>query len=292
MDENEFLRGIEGERQSGEDLVSGAEHLLRLKKQVGMSRSSGEGLELEKEAGELAESLATPPPHPTCKGCGKTESSCVCRDMKEPKVASLKEILDGARSGLKYQAMGAGAGLKGLKMPGAKSRSAGLLAGMAAPALAVGGAGYLAGKHGKEKEAGSRVLQHHLSTKLASMREKTAGSVLESLKGMNPGMAATTGVGALLGGLGTYLASRPQKDTGKSKAEEELEGKVSANSGKPERGLLNKMHNRTTELEHGFARAFREHPKGAAAIGTATGALSGYGLGRLAGAAVRMRGGK
>lgn len=338
MDENEFLRGIEGEQYGDQDLISGAEHLIRLKKQVGMTRPN-DSLELEKDAG-------------------------------------FKDVLEGAKSGIKYQGMGAGAGLKGMSMPGARARSAGMLAGMAAPAAAVGGAAYLAGKHGKEKEAsplqdilnnartktaathqdlphayqsvkntikgylanhptaraaaiggatsgavgaalgaasspgdringaisggvsgatigaGASALHHHLSHKLASARQKTASSIVEHLKDVNPGLVAATGVGALLGGVGTYLSSRPQADTGKSRAEEELEGKIEAQKSQPERGLMSKMHHRNTELEHGYAQAFREHPNKAAVLGTITGAMGGYGIGRLAGGLSKLRGGK
>lgn len=283
MDELDFIRGIEGESQNGQDLVTGAEHLVRLKKQVGFHRPVDHDLELEKDAGELAESLTTPD---TCKGCGKVKTSCMC------KTASLKEILQGARSGLKYQTMGVGAGLKGLKMPGAKSRSAGMLAGMAAPVVAAGGTGYLAGKAmgGKEKEAED--LRSHLGAKLSELREKTANSVLERLKDVNPGLVSATGLGALAGGLGTYLSSRPKKDSGKGKAEEELEGKMEAQKSQPERGLLSKMHHRNTELQHGYAQAFREHPGKASIIGAITGAMGGYGIGQLAGAAARMRRGQ
>lgn len=238
MDEIDFLRGVEGEIQNGEDLVIGAEHFVRLKKQVGLTRPSDTSLELEKDAGELAESLATPQAE-TCKGCGKVKTSCMC------KTATLSDILQSARI-----------------------KTAGRI------------------------ESSNDSLFSHLSTKLADMREKTAGSVLERLKDVNPGLVAATGLGALAGGLGTYLSSRPQKDSGKSKAEEELEGHIESQKQQPERGLLSKMHHRNTELEHGYARAFREHPAGAAAIGTATGAMGGYGIGRLAGALTRMRGGK
>lgn len=283
MDELDFLRGIEGDSQHGQDLVTGAEHLVRLKKQVGFSHPVSHDLELEKTAGELTESLATPV---TCKGCGKIKTSCMC------KTAGLKEILQGARSGLKYQTMGVGAGLKGLKMPGAKSRSVGMLAGMATPAAAAGGVGYLAGKtsNGKEKEA--QDLRSCLSLKLDELREKTAGSMLERLKDVNPGLVSATGLGALAGGLGTYLSSRPQKDSNKSKSEEDLEGRLEAQKSQPERGLLSKMHHRNTELEHGYAKAFREHPGKASIIGAITGAMGGYGIGQLSGAVARMRRGQ
>lgn len=284
MDEIDFFRGIEGESQNGQDLVTGAEHLVRLKKQVGMTRPVDNSLELEKEAGELAESLATPT---TCKNCGKVKTACLC------KLAAFRDAIKGARASvgsqaddLKYVA----SGIRNYKTKADQHRQIGAMAGKVAPALAVGGAGYLAGHSSNEKNAED--LHHHLSTKLAELREKTAGSVMERLKDVNPGLVTMTGLGALAGGLGTYLSSRPQKDSGKSKSEEDLEGQVAAHGSRPERGLLSKMHHRNTELEHGYAKAFREHPVGAAAIGTATGAFGGYGLGRLAGAALKMSGGK
>lgn len=293
MDEIDFLRGVEGESQNEQDLVTGAEHLIRLKKQVGLTRSADTGPELEKEAGELAESLATPvTQQESCKGCGKVKTSCMC------KTATLQDVLRDARVKTAGRIESAKATIKSnptlraAVIGGATTGGVNAALGAAqSPGDRIGGA-VRGGITGAAVGAGGGALYHHLSTKLAAMREKTAGSVLERLKDVNPGLVATTGFGALAGGLGTYLASRPQKDSGKSKAEEELEGQVEAHKSQPERGLLNKMHHRNTELEHGYARAFREHPVGAAAIGTATGALGGYGIGRLAGAAARMRGGK
>lgn len=306
MNEAEFLRGIEGEQQNGQDLVSGAEHLLRLKKQVGMTRVDDD-LELEKEAGELAE-LANATQE-SCKGCGKLKTACMC------KTATLAEVLKTARAktaathkslpfasqaSSKYQA--AKDHIKGYlsKHPTARAAAIGgaatgganaIIGAANSPGDRIGGA-VRGGVQGAAAGAAGGALYHHLSTKLAEMREKTATSISERLMSVNPGLIAATGIGAIAGGLGTYLASRPQKDTGKSKAEEELEGKVEAQKSQPERGLLSKMHHRNTELEHGYAKAFREHPGKAAIFGTIGGAALGHGIGRLAGGAMRMRGGK
>lgn len=289
MDEIDFLRGVEGESQNGQDLVMGAEHLVRLKKQVGLTRPADASLELEKEAGELAESLATPE---TCKGCGKIKTSCMC------KTATLQDVLQDARVKTAGRiesvkaAIKSNPTLRAAVIGGATTGGVNAALGAASsPGDRIGGA-VRGGITGAAVGAGGGALYHHLSTKLAHLREKTASSLLERFKDVNPGLVAATGLGAVAGGIGTYLASRPQKDSGKGKAEEELEGQVAAQKNLPERGLLSKMHHRNTELEHGYAKAFREHPVGAAAIGTATGALGGYGIGRLAGAAARMRGGK
>lgn len=206
MDENEFLRGIEGEEQQGTDLVSGAEQLVRLKIQAGQqTQPRYEDLEIEKKA-DLSESIGTAA---MCKGCGKIKTACGCK-------AKMAAVLK------------------------------------------------------------------------AALREKLAAPSPEWNKSM---LAATTGLGALAGGVGTYLASRAQDDTGKSKMEENLGASVKANESKPERGLLQKLKNRETESAHGIARAFREHPVKASLMGALTGGGLGYGLGQLGGARL-LRGGK
>lgn len=312
MDESEFLRGIEGEGQNGKDLVDGAEHLLRLKKQVGYSISRSDDLELEKEAEAI------------CKRCKKAVEACICerqgegqntpldgQDAQSGGLGSekLAKILADARTktaathqDLHHTFKAAKNTLKGYlsthptaraaAIGGAASGTIGAAMGAAnSPGDRIGGA-VSGGVTGAALGAGTSALYHHLNHKLASAREKTASSIVEHLKDVNPGLVAATGAGALIGGIGTYLSSRPQKDTGKSKSEEELEGKVEAQKSQPERGLLSKMHHRNTELEHGYAKAFREHPHKAALIGTVSGALGGYGLGRLAGGIAKMRGGK
>jgi hypothetical protein len=451
MDEIEFLRGLEGEQQSGQDLVMGAEHLVRLKKQVGMDRRSDDDLELEKEAkifgshvpdtihhaaipyssrrqhyeGYLKDkSQEEPTGYPKAMlggallgagggallggfngsmshlpnmvrhgaliggavgglagvGTGAlmahsdkqniSDAKSVVGNKKKTtdalndeisshadiegydeelrhqqllhevrrgreKKAGVKDVAKnfggGLKSGFGLQGMGIGVGARGLKSSGSRAHSAGLLTAMAAPAAAVGGAGYALGHHhhGKQKEAAGGTLYRHLNTKLAEMREKTAsslldraattvmdhpikslaaagavnvglrmakrrseektaGAILDKLRS-NGALLAATGIGALAGGAGTYLASRPQKDTGKSKAEEELEGMVEGQKNQPARGLLSKMHKSNTELEHGYAKAFRDHPGKAAILGALTGGVAGNGIGRMAGA---LRGGK
>lgn len=219
MDESEFLKGIEGERQQGEDLVAGAEHLVRLKIQSGQSEQQKyPDLELEKTAFNTG---CLPPHRPgqkkeaevsksasMCKTCGMEK--CSCMTPKQKTAAALKTLL----------------------------------------------------------------------------REKLAQPDWDKTM-----LAATTGLGALAGGAGTYLASRPQKDTGKSKMEEELEGAVAAQKVKPERGFLEKLKNRETESAHGLSKVFREHPVKASLLGMLTGAAGGYGIGQLGGAIAR-RGGK
>jgi len=114
-----------------------------------------------------------------------------------------------------------------------------------------------------------------------SLTEKRAG-MADKLKSLGPLTLALMGTGAAVGGAGTYLASRPQEHLGgKSKAEDELEAQVQAHQERPEKGLLHKMKNRTTELEHGYAKAFRDHPGKAGLIGAGAGAAGGYGLARL-----------
>lgn len=368
MDEREFLRGIEGEEQQGSDLTAGAEHLVRLKIQSGQqTEQKYPDLELEKKAGELAESLATPA---TCKRCGKIKTACMCgkgkyayeiqpssrpdiarSDFAQPhkeeaghegkypipdrqhaksalgfakmhhdagaeaavrkkveqkypdmlhgdeheKNANLRRLLEKARLEEKEKNASSYENVKnGLKAALKKSPAtrAALIGGAVGgiPNAAMGAATAPEGDRARSAVrmgvtgglmgAGGGALYHHLNTKLANEWPHS---------GM---LAATSGIGALAGGVGTYLASRPQKDTGKGKAEEELEAMVKGNKGKPERGLLEKMKNRETENAHGFAKAFREHPLKAALIGALTGGVSGYGIGQIGGAIARHRGGK
>jgi hypothetical protein len=317
MDDLDFLKEIEGEQSNGESLVAGAEHFLRLKRQVGSESRRYDDLEIEKkahqiesykriditkdgfaqhmlggtekDAGELSALLASTPPSTNCPNCKKEKNACLCKMAKILFDARIKTAtsVDGIKSVLKNNPT-----VRAAALGGATSGMIG--AGMGAITNThdrVGGA-ITGGLTGAASGAGGGALYHHLNSKLAELREKTAGSMVDNLKNVNPGLVAATGLGALAGGLGTYLASRPKKDSGKSRAEEELEGKVDAQKSQPERGLLSKMHHRNTELEHGYSRAFREHPMGAAAIGTATGALSGYSIGRLAGAISKMRGGQ
>jgi hypothetical protein len=115
----------------------------------------------------------------------------------------------------------------------------------------------------------------------AGLAEKRA-SLAEKMKSLGPLSLGLIGGGAAAGGIGTYLASRPREELGgKSKAEDELEGMVEQHQKRPEHGLLHKMKNRTTELEHGYAKAFRDHPLKAGLLGAGAGATGGYGLARL-----------
>lgn len=320
MDESEFFRGIEGERQNQEDLVSGAEHFIRLKKQVGIENSRDDDLELEKKGnktligavgtgaaggvfiksagqGELAGFLANSNARMVsnsqthCPNCRKEKDACLCKMASVLFNARVKTAgaAESIRKGLEKRPYTRAAVLGGLTsgiMGGAygaiRSPDTGLKERVKS-GLSGASDGAISGSTGG-------MLYHFLNSKLASLREKTASSILEQIKNVHPGLAITTGLGTAMGGIGTYLASRPQKDTGKSRAEESLEGKVNSQKDIPERGLLSKMHHRNTELEHGYAKAFREHPGKAALIGSATGALGGYSLGRLAGALHQLRG--
>jgi hypothetical protein len=288
MDETEFLHGMQSEREGDEALAAGAEHFIRLKKQVGLENRGYEDLELEKTAGELSGFLASSSPiSKNCPSCKKEKDACLCKMASILFQARMKTA---SALGNVKNTLSKNPTLRAAVLGGATSGAVG--AGMGAvttPNDPIGGA-VKGGWTGMASGAGGGALYHHLNAKLAQAREKTASSLIERLKDVNPGLLATTGLGALAGGIGTYLASKPQKDTGKGRAEEELEGMVEAQRNKPERGLLSKMHHRNTELEHGYAKAFREHPLGATAVGTASGAALGYGIGRLAGAAARMRG--
>lgn len=279
MNELEFFRGIEGEEQQGSDLTAGAEHLVRLKIQSGQqTQPKYEDLELKKEAGELAEIFENMPPTENCKNCGKEKTACFCPPrMSKDKTAAyqnakaaLKELMrtnPTARAAI----LGGAVGAAGNAAYGATQAPPGHRLSTAVRSGVTGG---ILG-------AGTGALYQHLNSKVASSPDwnKTM-------------LAATTGLGALAGGVGTYLSSRPQQDTGKSKMEEDLEGQVLANKSKPERGFLHKLKNRETESAHGIAQVFREHPNKAALLGLLTGAAGGYGIGQLGGAIIRRRGGQ
>lgn len=118
-------------------------------------------------------------------------------------------------------------------------------------------------------------------------------NIKDMVRNIDPIMATMVAGGALTGGLLTRHSSLPREELGgKSKAEDELEASVEANKLRPETGLLQKMHNRDVERMHGWSKAFREHPNKAALLGALTGAVGGYGLGRLSGAVLRLRRGK
>lgn len=254
MDETEFLRGLEGEEQSGTDLVQGAEQLIRLKKQVGYQQNNEEGLELSKEAS--------------------------LKDVATSASSAAKSFGKGVQSGVKWTSMGAKSSVGLLKNKGTRAEGAGRLAGIAAPAVAAGGVGYLAGAS-KEKKAAD------------------GNRLIAALKKIDPGILAATGLGAAVTGTGIYLGSRPQEN-GKSRAEESLETSVANNEKKPAEGLIGKMRQANTGLMHEYSKAFRDHPVKAGLLGAASGGVAGYGLGRMAGAAkpsiealkAALRGGK
>lgn len=325
MDENEFFRGLEGTPQQGQDLVTGAEHLVRLKKQVGFESGRDADLELEKEATfgsmmrkatiaggmiatkEVPEVLKMENSRAPLVAMGGARlraaaptpgGSPLSVKLAGPKLDALKATLAKARNGAKAGLMWQGAGLKGalhnVKNPAGRAHGVGQIAGMAVPAVAAGVVGYGAGrvhqhlKNNVEDEQEKLASTNNiLSSKLAAM-QKTAG-ILDGLKGMNPGTKALIAGGAAIGAGGTYLASRPQEN-GKSKAEQELEEAVGNQKEGPDTGLLKKMHHRNTELAHGHAKAFREHPVKAGLFGAATGASVGYGLAQMIGGAAKMRG--
>jgi hypothetical protein len=123
----------------------------------------------------------------------------------------------------------------------------------------------------------------HLVKKLKDRHEKTA-SLLQDAKNPAFGIPAAVGAG-VLGGM-TYMASRPQKDLrGRSRAEAEGEEIVQGQKAQGEQGagLAKKLKNRLSELNLGFAKAFREHPVKGALLGAGTGASLGFSAARALG---------
>jgi hypothetical protein len=91
--------------------------------------------------------------------------------------------------------------------------------------------------------------------------------------------------GALAGGLATYLRSRPKEDLGGKSADETTFGDaVDAQKKRPEKGLLQKLKNRSTEAASGYATAFREHPMKSTAIGALLGGATGLSIAQALGA--------
>lgn len=140
--------------------------------------------------------------------------------------------------------------------------------------------------------------EHFVRLKKQTGLSKDSGEELEkmanpiqAIKEMDPALRTVMGIGAGLGAASTYLGSRPQKKLeGKSRAESELEGAVNAQKETPPGGFLSKIHRSNTELAHGYAKAFREHPLKAALMGAASGAAAGHTIGNIMGTI--RRGGK
>jgi len=180
------------------------------------------------------------------------------------------QFMTGAKTGLKYQGLGTSMAAKGLKHPSTRATAAGALAGQIAPAAAVGAAGYALGKSNHNHDEN----QH----------EKLAGFI-DRLKGIDQALIAPAAVMGAIGAGSSYLSHKPRESLeGKSKREESLGHEVDLQNRKPETGFLEKLRHRTTEMEHGYAKAFREHPAKATALGAASGIGVGYGLARLGGA--------
>lgn len=250
MNDDEFLESLKTDEDRFSEFTAGAEHFIRLKKQSGI--------------------LNDPPSEST-------------KEAAPRKASAAKRFMDGVISGspLEHMAKGMRRAVKG------PNRAAG--AGQATMAAASGTGLYTLGKkqgknEAKKKTAADIETLQHVQNKLAEdLTEKRAG-LADKLKSIGPLSLTLMGAGAGIGGLGTYLGSKPRPELGgKSRAEEELEAKVLANRSLPEEGLLHKMRNRTTELEHGFSQAFRDHPGKASLLGAGAGALAGHGLARVLG---------
>lgn len=243
MDDREFLESLKTDEERFDEFTAGAEHFIRLKKQSGISND----------------------PSP----------SEITKEAAPRKASAAKRFMEGVISGspLEHMAKGMRRAIKG------PNRAAG--AGQATMAAASGTGLYALGKKQGKSEAKKKTAAE-VET-LSPIQEKRAG-LADKLKSLGPLSLSLMGAGAGIGGLGTYMGSKPRPELGgKSRAEEELEAKVLANRSLPEDGLLHKMKNRTTELEHGFSQAFRDHPGKASLLGAGAGALAGHGLARVLG---------
>lgn len=115
--------------------------------------------------------------------------------------------------------------------------------------------------------------------KRASLRE-----VIETAK--NPKALPFLLGGAALLGAGTAVSSAPRKSLGgRSLAEADLGGMIDRQSQGDENksGLATKLKNRTVEFAGGAAKALRQHPVKATALGALSGVSAGAHLARLLG---------
>lgn len=201
MDSTEFHNGLKSDDESNSEFVAGAEHFVRLKKQVGLHpRSVEEPIEKEAEYGDSWGDYAG----------GQSDWQRTFFD-RSPKI----------------------------QMP--------------------------------QKQGPLRGALQKLGFDLKSFAK-------------NPQVIGAV-VGAGLGAGSTFLKHRPQERLGGySKGEVESAERIVAREGRPETGFLEKIKNRTGELEHGLSRAFREHPVKGSMVGAGVGALSGASLVRALGA--------
>lgn len=323
MKDEDFFNGLRDTDREKEDFVHGAEHFIRLKTayqidpsdrpdipkkdfaQPGKEEAGHTGkypipdrqharsalgfAKMHHDSGALAAVRAkVEQKYPdmlghekdSCLSCGQEKTACMCKSAS---------ALDSARAAMAKNPMLRSAVIGGLVSGGIGAGSAAM---DAPPGYAIPDA-IRAGVKGGAVGAAGGALYHHLSTKLAEEREKTANAIVDAIKHIDPAIAIPTAAGGVAGALLTRHGSKPRHELGgRSKAEHELEAQVDTNSRLPENGLLHKMHNRNTELQHGYAKAFREHPNKATMVGALSGALGGYGIGRLGGAVLKMRGGK
>ena len=280
MDENEFLQGLKTDDEKFSEHAQSAEHFIRLKKQTGYQQP--EMPELEKTAGPNS-SFGSTMLKGTALGAG---IGGVLGAVNGPAKDGKQRAKNIARSALGGGALGAlSAPLKAVfnsqkgLTNAIKERTDVIAKGTSA-------------MHGlRDEMTAARLGIKVKKPRVHDMKELSPGhfglaekraSLAEKLKSIGPLAAGLMGAGAAAGGVGTYLASRPHDNLdGKSKAESELEAAVAANQSRPEGGLLHKMKNRTTELEHGYAKAFRDHPVKASLLGAGAGAAGGLGLARL-----------
>jgi hypothetical protein len=122
-----------------------------------------------------------------------------------------------------------------------------------------------------------------LKKAVEELKEKKANA-LAAIK--DPASWPFMAAGGLLAGGHSIMQNRPKKDLGgKSENEISKEDAVARLRARgEEKGLFQKLKNRTTEMEAGTAKALREHPVKASLIGTGVGAGLGLGLAQLLGA--------
>lgn len=258
MDDQAFLDGLKTDEDKTVEFIASAEHLVRLR-QLGESAPAPEPLPVEKTAFTLPE---------LGLGAATVTGAGVAGGVKDKKVTTGLGTAAGAAAG------GIGA-LRLQLLLDKKDKLPRKVPTGTMGALAGGYGAYRLLRRKKEKTASDGPVA------VAFNKLKTAG-IIDTIK--NPYIAVPAAAGALIGGAATYMGSKPRKNLeGRSNSEDDAGNMVRLQNmkGEQDAGFLEKLKNRSTEAAHGYAKAFREHPVKATALGGALGALSGATTARI-----------
>lgn len=134
----------------------------------------------------------------------------------------------------------------------------------------------------------SPIMDRGIQAKLRARYLEKCSSIVDKAKDIDPVIAALVATGGLVGGVGTYLNSKPRDNLGgKSKSEILADKAVAGNKATPEGGLISKMRRGNDELSQSYAKAFKEHPIKASLLGSILGGATGYSVARAGGATLK-----